>query len=88
MKAMDKELRTSASCRGLDDMDLTRNQGDSDDIAQKTHVLSNLLKSLEAAAGGPGPTRNILQEMGSDIPLVNDVSDSEIGYEGVRTPET
>jgi SGT1 protein len=75
MNAMDEELRTSAACRELDDLGLTSKYGDSDDIAQKTHILSNLLKSLDATAGGAGPIRNIVQEMGSDIPSLS--KDSE-----------
>ena len=77
MNAMDEELRKSTSCRGLDDIEITRNHSDTDDIAQKTHILSNMLKSLDAAAGNPGPIRNILQEMGCEIsPVANDDNDS------------
>jgi len=49
-----------------------RPDGDNDEV----HVLSNLLQSLDASAGGPGPIKNMLSEMGIHAPDV--VPSSEV----------
>ena len=35
---------------------------------ESSHVLLNLLKSLEASGGNPGPVPNMMKEMGAEIP--------------------
>jgi SGT1 protein len=61
MNAMDAELRESTSTSRAWDTVTSSNLDD--DIAQNAHILSNLLKSIDASGGGPGPMRNILKEM-------------------------
>ena len=67
---MDAELKEKTSSRKLDGGESmlgennTGGDGDDDDVAEGAHVLSNLLQSLEASSGDPGPVRNMLQEMG------------------------
>ena len=51
-------------------------------VAQDVHVLSNLLKSLDASAGGPGPIRNMLSEMGIRAPDVLPSSSAEDDHDG------
>jgi SGT1 protein len=77
MNVMDFELREATSIgRDWDNVDST---GGDNDIAHNTHILENLFKSIGATGGGPGPIRNMLQEMGSDVPHFetddNDVED-------------
>ena len=71
MKVMDAELRDGASTSRAWDEGISTNFDD--DIARNAHVLSNLLKSIDASGGGSGPVRNILQEMGVDDPLLMNV---------------
>jgi hypothetical protein len=67
MQAMDLELVGSVSMsRTLDGPDAPS------EIAEGSHVLSNLLQSLEEGGGAPGPVRNLLQEMKREVPVVVD----------------
>lgn len=70
MAAMDAELQGNERVsRGLDaDMD---GQG----ISESAHVLSNLLRALQAEGGGPGPVRNMMREMGLEPPQVEENED-------------
>ena len=63
---MDAELKEKASTsRKLDGTEATGSTGnDDDDVAEGAHVRSNLLQSLEASSGTPGPVGNMLKEMG------------------------
>ena len=79
MNVMDAELRESASTsRAWDNVDGVTSD---DDIARNAHVLSNLLKSIDAGGGGPGPMRNMLMEMGGAVPSTRDVDDDESNEE-------
>jgi hypothetical protein len=61
MEQMDEELANATNAsRSLD-----RVAGAEDShLAEDAHVISNLLSSVDASAGGPGPVRNMLDEMG------------------------
>lgn len=63
--AMDEELRGSAQSRRLDTVPgvPSGSHAEDGDVAEGAHVLSNLLQSLEAGSGTPGPVANMLQEM-------------------------
>jgi hypothetical protein len=63
MAAMDQELQSAATSRGVDRTHVPEGVKD-ENIIQDAHVLSNLLESMEAGAGGPGPMQNIMKEMG------------------------
>ena len=71
MKAMDAELKDKTEFRNLDsDQGDSNNDGmaDNEGVSEGFHVLTNLLQSLEASAGTPGPVPNMLKEMGADPP--------------------
>jgi len=57
MSAMDSELQGTSAFSGTD--------GD------QTHILTNLLQSLDAGAGGTGPVQNMMKAMGAVPPLVS-----------------
>lgn len=67
---MDTELKGKTTARTLDtgesieDNDL----GGNEEVAEGAHVLTNLLESLEASAGTPGPVPNMLKQMGINPP--------------------
>jgi hypothetical protein len=65
---MDAELRTTTACREIaskiDDDQLPG------EAAEEIRVLSNLIQSLGASDGAPGPVSNILKEMGIDPPKI------------------
>jgi hypothetical protein len=63
---MDEELRGSTQSRGFDTVPgvpISSQAAEDGDVAEGAHVLSNLLESLEAGSGTPGPVPNMLQEM-------------------------
>jgi hypothetical protein len=61
MEQMDEELaRATNASRSFDPV----TGADGSQLAEDAHVLSNLLSSVDASAGGPGPVRNMLDEMG------------------------
>ena len=68
---MDAELKektpTSRKLDGGEAIGGSNTGGDDydDDVAEGAHVLSNLLQSLEASSGTPGPVGNMLKEMSS-----------------------
>ena len=68
MKQMDEELKHAASgaSRTVDSVD--GEAFEDEELAEDAHLLSNLVESVSASAGGPGPVRNILQEMGRRLP--------------------
>jgi len=72
MEAMDHELSMS---RSRDGTTLPGN----DHTSEGSHVLANLMQSLEASGGGPGPVRTMLSEMGVEIPsmLLNSILDED-----------
>jgi len=74
MKAMDQELKVTATQSRNVDVD---NLDDAEDVAQDAHMLSNLLKSLDAGGGAPGPVKNILKEMGVELPQLESDEDLE-----------
>ena len=61
MKQMDEELLIGGQRvdRIGGDQDIEDKQ-----LAEDAHVLLNLVESVGASAGGPGPVRNILREIG------------------------
>jgi hypothetical protein len=67
---MDTELKGKTTARRLDtDEDVEDNDlGDNKEVAEGAHVLTNLLESLEASAGTPGPVPNMLKQMGAANP--------------------
>jgi hypothetical protein len=68
MEAMDSELlRSEAVSRRMDTEGIPVREGGGE-VAEGAHVLSNLLQSIDAGGGGPGPVRNILEEMGIEAP--------------------
>jgi len=73
MAAMDEELKGAPSVsRNLDGND--GRPSATEDVEESTHVLSNLLQSLDAGAGTPGPVDVLLKEMGIDPPRVEDAA--------------
>jgi hypothetical protein len=65
--AMDEELRGTKASMDFDRVD-SKEGKNNPELQQEAHVLSNLLKSLEAAGGGPGPVQSIMKEMGLNLP--------------------
>lgn len=63
---MDAELKATSTSRGVGASD---QEGIPDEsVADDAHVLSNLMQSLGASEGAPGPVANILKEIGVDPP--------------------
>jgi hypothetical protein len=90
MAAMDHELtcrRTSSRnfdgdqrshlAESEDELKIRKEEGELK--TEDLHLLSNLLRSLEAGQGGPGPAFNMMREMGIDPPHIDDSHD--IDYE-------
>jgi hypothetical protein len=74
---MDAELRTTTASR-----EVTSKKCDEQipaEAAEEIYVLSNLIQSLGASEGAPGPVSNILTEMGIDPPKLrsNDLEESD-----------
>jgi hypothetical protein len=66
---MDDELRGKAASRKFDTVDEQQGANtENEEIAEGSHVLNNLLQSLEASAGTPGPVPNMLKAMGGGHP--------------------
>lgn len=61
---MDAELKATAPSRAAE------TEGDIADesVATDARVLSNLMQSLSASEGAPGPVANIMREMGVKPP--------------------
>jgi SGT1 protein len=73
MNVMDSELDTREGVsRSLDRSDRSSAEGAAADdcVAEDVHLLTNLLHSLEAGFGGPGPVFNMMKEMGLSPPDV------------------
>ena len=70
MHAMDAELLQHENTSRWLDGKVDHVVNDDSAVAQDVHVLSNLLKSLDAGAGGPGPIQNMLGEMGLRAPYL------------------
>jgi hypothetical protein len=64
MKAMDQELQQSTATSRVADRDNLPDGVNDETVVEDAHVLSNLLQSLDAGGGGPGPVQNIMKEMG------------------------
>jgi hypothetical protein len=74
---MDAELRATTSSReiaGNEDKEQIP-----DETAEDLYVLSNIMQSLGASEGSPGPVFNILKEMGLNPPKLrsNDLDESD-----------
>ena len=63
---MGAELKATSASRGMDASD--REGIPDESVADDARVLSNLMQSLGASEGAPGPVGNILKEMGVDPP--------------------
>jgi hypothetical protein len=63
MKEMDQELESAATSRGVDRENVPEGVTD-EKVVEDAHVLTNLLQSMDAGTGGPGPMQNIMKEMG------------------------
>lgn len=62
---MDAELKATAASRATE----TVKQDIPDEaVADDARVLSNLMQSLGASEGAPGPVANMLKEMGVEPP--------------------
>ena len=63
---MDTELKGKTTARTLDTGEgVEQNDlGGNEEVAEGAHVLTNLLESLDASAGTPGPVPNMLKQMG------------------------
>jgi SGT1 protein len=78
MNVMDSELDTREGVsRSLDRSDRCSAEGAAADdcVAEDVHLLTNLLNSLEAGFGGPGPVFNMMKEMGLSPPDVDNSED-------------
>jgi hypothetical protein len=76
MQAMDQELQSAATSRDIDRTNVPEGVTD-EKVVQDAHVLSNLLESMDAGAGGPGPMQNIMKEMGLVPPTLPSEDDEE-----------
>jgi hypothetical protein len=76
MQAMDQELQSAATSRDIDRTNVPDGVTD-ERVVQDAHVLSNLLESMDAGAGGPGPMQNIMKEMGLVPPTLPSEDDEE-----------
>jgi hypothetical protein len=66
---MDTELKGKTTARTFDtgeDVEQNDLEGN-EEVAEGAHVLTNLLESIEASAGTPGPVPNMLKQMGGNI---------------------
>ena len=80
MGAMDRELATKTNSRSKDtpagDEEGFPVAPDDDDIvADDIHLLTNLIRSLEAGGGAPGPVNTMLSGMGKDTPRIPPIDD-------------
>jgi phosphosulfolactate synthase (CoM biosynthesis protein A) len=64
--AMDAELKATAASRAKE-VGAQEEIAD-ENVAVDAHVLSNLMQSLGASEGAPGPVENMLKEMGIHPP--------------------
>jgi hypothetical protein len=62
MEAMDEEIQRDTFTRTTT-------------VEEQSHLLANWLKSLEG--GGPGPARNVLQELGVNAPNILSADEEE-----------
>jgi hypothetical protein len=76
MQAMDQELQSAATSRDIDRTNVPEGVTD-EKVVQDAHVLSNLLESMDAGSGGPGPMQNIMKEMGLVPPTLPSEDDEE-----------
>ena len=69
MEQMDQELKetTSNLSRNVDQV-IDGQVIEDTQVAEEAHIVSNLMESVDASAGAPGPVRNILTEMGKEFP--------------------
>jgi hypothetical protein len=75
---MDDELKGTAAVSVVGDPRSLRDAGvgacEDDDEAlhfEESRMLMNLLQSLEAGAGGPGPVQSLMKAMGEEPPFVS-----------------
>lgn len=68
-EAMDAELKATAASRGRE---TGEKQGIANEaVAEDARVLSNLMQSLGASEGAPGPVETMLKEMGINPPKLH-----------------
>jgi hypothetical protein len=78
---MDHELKGTAAASVVGDLRSLRCGWDADcevDEAlhfEESHILMNLLQSLDAGAGGPGPVQSMMKAMGEEPPFVSSETD-------------
>ncbi|KAL7561941.1 hypothetical protein ACA910_022499 [Epithemia clementina (nom. ined.)] len=73
MEAMDHELETKPNAsRAKDNLGLDAAVDDncSNDQEEQIHLLSNLIKSLEAGSGVPGPVNSLMTQLGQVTPMI------------------
>lgn len=76
---MDEELKGTAAGSTGDSPDFI-GDGDGEEnsgVTEHARVLSNLLQSLDAGGGGPGPVDNMMKAMGKKPPLISVVDEHE-----------
>jgi len=77
---MDAELSSTAASRG---MDASEQEGISDSaVAEDARILSNLMQSLNASEGAPGPVATMMKEMGVEPPKLCSDDMDESSEEG------
>lgn len=74
---MDQELKGSAALQ-KDDVNIL-DAGDDSVTQEHANVLANLLQSLDAGSGGPGPVQSMMKAMGQEPPLLS--SDAALANE-------
>jgi hypothetical protein len=71
---MDDELKGTAAVSVVGDSLDVGVAGYEDDEAfhsEESRILTNLLQSLDASAGGPGPVQSMMKAMGEEPPFVS-----------------
>jgi len=78
MDAMDRELAERTTDRTkdsvIDEADEPDHASNNEAFNDDVHLLTNLVRSLEVSAGGPGPVKNVLTAMGKATPRVEEAN--------------
>ncbi|CAB9517075.1 Protein ecdysoneless homolog [Seminavis robusta] len=82
MAAMDAELKGTAAASVAVDSEALNDAGvllgTDNDSGEESRLLLNLLQSLDAGSGGPGPVRSMMNAMGQEPPLLVTSDDGEL----------
>jgi hypothetical protein len=81
---MDDELKGKGAAsvvgnsRSLRDAGVSAYEDDDEALHfEESHILMNLLQSLDAGAGGPGPVQSMMKAMGEEPPSVLSETDMD-----------